>query len=1853
MSEYDRAGDIAIIGMSGRFPGAKNLEEFWHNLKNGVESISFFDDDQIIGSGVSPSVLRHPNYVKAGSVLKDIDLFDAPFFGFSTREAEITDPQHRIFMECAWEALENAGYNPKKSNCSIGVFAGKSISNYLLFNLLHTLDLTKATNYLQNLIGNDKDYLTTHTSYKLNLKGLSVSIQTACSTSLVSVILGCDSLLSYQCDIALAGGITVRVPQEIGYIYEEGSILSPDGHCRSFDAQAGGTIYGSGVGIVVLKRLEDAIADRDCIHAIIKGTAINNDGALKVGYTAPSVDGQSEVIAMAHAMAGIDAETISYIEAHGTGTNLGDPIEIAALTQVFRTTTQKKGFCAIGSVKTNIGHLDAAAGVAGLIKTVLALKYKLLPPSLHFEEPNPQIDFANSPFYVNTKLSEWKTDGKPRCAGVSSFGMGGTNAHVILEEAPALIPVANQVERSLHILSLSAKSQKALQELASRYENFLASHPEASHPDICFTAHTGRTHFNCRLAVVSESIAQMREQLGTFVAGVEAAGLVSGQVNEAESPKIAFLFTGQGSQYIGMGRQLYEEAPIFRQTLDRCNDILRPYLEKSLLSILYPESEETSPIDETAYTQPALFALEYSLYELWKSWGIKPDIVIGHSIGEYVAATVAEIFSLEDALKLITERGRLMQALTQNGKMVAVFASESKVREAIQAVAVSSEVAIAAINSPQNTVISGGNKAVEAVCAVLEAEGIKTKKLKVSHAFHSPMMEPILADFEKVAASIAYSAPKIELSSNVTGKLIGSEIATPEYWCRHIKQPVRFAEGMKTLHDRGCEVFVEIGPNPTLLDMGHQCLDEVGVFIPSLRQRYSDWQQLLQSLAALYVRGVQVDWFGFDQNYLRSRLELPTYPFQRQRYWIDKPGILIDNKSHLALNGIRNQVIHPLLGQRLQSAALKNNEIQFESKISENFPAFLEHHRIYQQTIFPASGYLEMALFAGAEVFKSDKLILEEFVIHQVLILPPNQEKTLQLILTPTGNLEYSFQIFSFNQVAEQSADLWILHASAKLLLSEKGLEIPHVNLEQLTQRSEEISPEDYYQKCCDQAIDYGASFQGIERLWRQNGEVLGQIRLPEALHLEAVNYKLHPSLLDACFQVLKAGIHNTNTEDTYVLVGLERLAVFGYPDSTLWSYAQMRPVKETNQQTLTADLQLVSPDGRVIITVEGLVLKQVSSEALVGTAPQLLLNSLYEVEWRSQARLFPLSPAENLLTPSAISERILPQVNEAIGDQSKNWLILADSLGIGQQLATFLRARSQTCTLIFSGKNYEQLAEQEFRIDLASFADFQQLLKETVGTGIRGVVHLWSLEAPEAQDLTVTDLEAASHKACGSTLYLVQALVKAELKQPPTLWLVTRGAILVGVESAVPGVAQSPLWGMGKVIALEYPEFNCVRVDLDPNAPDDNAQTLFEEIWSKSSEDQVAFCKGNRLVPRLVSRQFQAPVVHNKLNCRGDSTYLITGGLGYLGLLVARWLVECGAKYLVILGRSSASFAANSQLRELEQMGTQVVVRMADVSQEGQIAQVLAEIKQSLPPLRGVIHAAGVIDDSTLLQLSWERFSQVMASKVEGAWNLHTLTQDTPLEFFVLFSSLSSLLGNSGQANYAAANAFLDALAHYRRNRGLAGLSINWGVWSLKESTPEPDRREGERLLRRKGMEFINFKEGLQVLNYLLLQSSVQVGVLPVKWSKFLQQFPPGGEPPFFSEFVYQLQQQVKDGQSQVKQIELIRRLKEASANERLELLVAYLQDGVAKVLGISSSQQIDPNQSLNELGFDSLMSIDFKNKIKNELGIELPIRKIAESSSVVQLALALIEQLALTSLIQSEQPSNELTDNLEEIIL
>jgi amino acid adenylation domain-containing protein len=878
--------EIAVVGMAGRFPGAPGVDALWANLRAGVESIRHFTDAELTAAGVPDELRADPAYVPARGALDGVDRFDAAFFGFTPREAEVTDPQQRLFLEVAWEAMENAGYDPARVPGRVGVYAGASMSSYYQ-NLLSRPDVVRAAGEQAVRMGNDKDFLATRAAFKMGLEGPAVVVQTACSTSLVAVHLACQSLLGGDCDMALVGGAAVTAHQHTGYLYQPGSILSPDGHCRAFDADARGTVAGSGVAVAALKRLEDALADGDTVHAVILASAINNDGSAKAGFTAPRVDGQAGAIRAAHAAAGVDPATITYVEAHGTGTELGDPIEIEALTQAFRAGTDRTGFCAIGSAKTNIGHLDVAAGITGFIKTALVLRTGEIPPSLNFQRPNPQIPFAASPFFVNTKLSKWSTeDDLPRRAGVSSFGMGGTNAHVVMEQAPDVAPSAAPA-RPEQLLVLSARTEAALDAAAARLRTHLEQNPEQPLADVAWTLQQGRRGFAHRRAVVARTHAEAAGVLAgavlTDAALADAARGIRGQAG-SEPPSAVFLFPGQGAQYAGMARGLYDREPVFRAELDACAEILRPHLGLDLRETVF--SDDADRLKRTALTQPALFAVEYAVAKQWMHWGIQPNAMLGHSVGEYVAACLAGVFTLEDALALVAERGRLMQALP-SGAMLAIPLSAAEVEPMLVPA-----VSIAAINAPDRCVVAGRADEVARLQAELLARGIEAKRVDTSHAFHSPMMDPILDAFAARVAGTVRNAPALRWVSNLTGTWITpDEAVDPAYWARHLRGAVRFAECVATLAaEGGARVFIEAGPGRTLSSLVKRQVPGA-VAIHSLRHpddAADDGTVLLEALGRAWAAGVEPDWAAVHGDEARRRVPLPTYPFERRRFWIDR-----------------------------------------------------------------------------------------------------------------------------------------------------------------------------------------------------------------------------------------------------------------------------------------------------------------------------------------------------------------------------------------------------------------------------------------------------------------------------------------------------------------------------------------------------------------------------------------------------------------------------------------------------------------------------------------------------------------------------------------------------------------------------------------------------------------------------------------------------------------------------------------------------------------------------------------------------------------------------------------------------
>jgi acyl transferase domain-containing protein/acyl-CoA synthetase (AMP-forming)/AMP-acid ligase II/acyl carrier protein len=1553
---------IAIIGLGCRFPGANNPEAFWELLHQGMDAItevpaSRWDIDSVYDP--NPNVSGKMN-TRWGGFLEHVDQFDPKFFGISPREAESMDPQQRLLLEVSWEALEQAGQPPDQlTGSKTGVFIGISHSDY------SRLQNNSTDAYFGT--GNALSIAPNRLSYFLDLKGPSLAVDTACSSSLVGVHQACQSLRQGECQLAIAGGVNLILMPQLTVTFSQSGMMAADGRCKTFDANADGYVRGEGCGVVILKRLSDALRDGDNILALIRGSAINQDGRSN-GLTAPNGPSQQEVIRQALENAKVQPSQISYVETHGTGTSLGDPIEVNSLKEVIARDRDLSNQCWIGSVKTNIGHLEAAAGMASLIKVVLSLQHEKIPPHQNLKRLNPLIDIENSPLSVPTAVQPWARNGKQRFAGVSSFGFGGTNAHIVLEEAPtaASVTTATDIDRSQHLLTLSAKSENALQELAQRYETFLTSNIKASLADICFTANTGRTHFNHRLAVTTKSTVQLREQLSLFGSGKKAAGLVNAHIDERNQPKIAFLFTGQGSQYVGMGRQLCETQPSFRKVLDKANQILRPYLQKDLFDILY-SAEVNSPLDETAFTQPVLFAFEYALTELWKSWGVEPAVVMGHSIGEYVAACVAGVFSFEDGLKLVAERARLMQALPQDGEMVAVFANEAQVIQVIQSHAY--KVSVAAINGPENIVISGSGEAMQNVVSHLEKEGIETKSLNVSHAFHSAQIEQILDAFEQIASRFSFQTPRVPLISNLTGQIfLPNEVPDANYWRQHARRTVRFMAGLDTLIDKGYELFLEIGPKPTLSSLGKRYQKQMNsTWLPSLRQSQGDCQSMLESLGNVYIQGVVIDWTKLSEGFTSQCVSLPNYPFQRERYWFETEA-----------------------------------EAQSINKSS------------------------------------------------------PINASTISL----------------------------------------------------------------------------------AERLRGKNTKEL-IAELTQIGHFSSEELQLLPKVLT----------------------------------------------------TLTEKAPVAVPEN----------------------------NLFYQMVWQPQ----PL--------PTSRVDKI-----------SGTWLIFSDQEGLGKALAEQLQQQKEEYLLIYATDAFAHPSFNVWTLNPNNPEDFTRLAKALTGRSLKGVIHLWNLDITptDADDFLAQEKEQTL--GCAGVLHLVQIFTKQLAPKLSRLWLVTRNAISIAGTSDSLAIGQSLAWGIGKVIALEYPEFWGGLIDLDPNKMADEPSVLLNLIAEKTNEDHQALRANQRYVARLLS--VHPSESHCHLNIQG--TCLITGGFGALGLTMAQWLVAQGAKSLVLTGRRPPSKEALGIITMLEQKGVQIRTTPADVCDVEQMTQILDTIEATMLPLSGIIHAAGVTAYHNLNNLGLHDLNEVLRPKVKGAWVLHQLSENLKLDFFICFSSIASVWGSKGQAHYAAANAFLDALAHYRRRMGLPALSINWGPWA-GGGMAQPQMQE---VLNKIGVRSLQPEQALEALNLLMQTSWPQATVASVNWDLFKKIYEARGDKPLFSG----LGGEDDSTQKQTSRSRIREKLDTVNTQEqKRSLLMEFIQERLARILGLNI-KQLNIYQPLILMGFDSLMATEIQNLFMKELNIEFPIQLLfGEGISVDLLVNHLLQKLMIERLTVDITLKSDSNNQAEEITI
>jgi len=1785
---------IAVVGMACRLPcGIDDLEEYWRFLARGGNGITEVPPDRWdIAEYYDPDPQAPGKmYTRWGSFVDGADLFDTEFFSIPPHESREMDPQQRLLLEVGWAALEHAGLPPTSLvGSQTGVFVGLT---YIDYQRLPRHADNPDTITSDTLTGVAMSIASGRLSYVLGLEGPSLSVDTACSSSLVAVHLACQSLRTRECDLALVGAASLMFAPEVTICLCKLRTLSPGSRCATFDAAADGFVRGEGCGVVVLKRLSDAVRDGSRILALIRGTAVNQDGRRSM-LTAPNARDQELVVRKALTASGVEPAEVQLIEAHGTGTMLGDPIEVEALAGAMGGREHEKRV-AVGSVKTNLGHLEAAAGIAALIKVVLALQHEEVPPHLHLSAVNPHIALESWPVVVPSERRPWPSGSGRRIAGVSAFGFNGTNAHVVLEEAPEEVGTEVTMERPLHVLTLSAKSEGALVEQTGRYDEHLAMHPSESLADVCFTANTGRTHFEHRLVIAADTTARARELLAGFRAGEQATTVTTGRADGSSQPKVALLFSGEGAEHAGMGRELYANHPVFRDAMDHCASILTAQLEAPLLSVMFDEGGGSALLRQSSHAQPALFALEYSLLELWRSWGVVPKVVMGHGMGEYVAALAAGVFGLEDGLRLVAERGRLIDRLPRRGQMVEVCASESRVAAAV--VSHADQAAIAAVNGPDSVVLSGADEAIEAILEHLRAEGVDCRRLDSSHAFNSPLVDPLLEALAEAASTVSFSYPRGVLISNISGQMAERrsrqdrrrraaaargmslekrtakedrrtataelvEVNSPEYWVQQSRETVRLGTTMETLRTMGIDILLESGPHSAMLELANRSPEaEQMALFASLRQGKGEWEQLLKSLSELYARGVRVDWAGFDRCYARHLVTLPTYPFDRQRYWFE------DREART-----RHPSAHPLLG-----APLRSPLSIFESRLSTRLQPFLDDHRVYGMVVVPGAAYLEMALAASAEAHRGERNTVEEMVIHEALILE-DEPGVMQLVLSPDGS---TFQLFSAPESGDRPS--WRLHATGRVQADTTEPEA--ASLEQLRARCpHEMTDEDFYHLAQAVGLEYGPSFQVVERLYLGEREVLGRVRLPEHLKPEADSYQLHPVLIDSCFQVMVAPLLAAEKEtgaassDAYFPVSVDSLRSHRGSQrpgtGRLWCHVLLQPGREFEREAAAADIRLFDDTGRVLAWMDGLYIKRASREALVKAFQKPTTRRYVEAVWRAKALLV-----------------------EAGGPPqgAGRWLIFADQGGVGSKLATMLAEHGEACVTVTPGESFDRKREDHWEIDPKDPRGFERLVEHALGptASWRGVVHLWGLDATPPEQSSVDTLRADQVFGSISVLHLVQALARAERPQPP-LWLVTSGAEAVGEAVTSVAVGQASIRGLGRVVAFEHPELRCARVDLDPTPEADVVRALSVELLASDGEDEVAYRGNTRYVRRLAYHPMERRA--RSVALRPDGTYLVVGGIGGTVLHVARWMIEHGARHLVLVHDRSAP-GDPGRVKKLQEQAD-IVVTPCDLSRLTETAALLRSIS---PSVRGIVYAAGTADDGLLLEQDRERLARMFSSTVEGAWNLHTSTLDMSLDFFLLWSSQAALVGLIGQAGYATATACLDALAHLRRVRGLTALSINWGEWHDADAAQAARQQP-----QAKGMNLLLPEEGLQAVDDLLGGASTQVGVTAINWTEFVQSPLVASVPPFLWELV-PVEPSSSGEEGSVTRIELERQLEDASSGRRRKILIDFVRGEIARVLGVDRSA-LDPKKGLMDMGLSSLMAVQLRNALAKSMGQRMP---------------------------------------------
>jgi acyl transferase domain-containing protein/NAD(P)-dependent dehydrogenase (short-subunit alcohol dehydrogenase family) len=1809
---------IAIVGIGCRLPGGvSSPEALWRLLADGVDAIrevppdrwnaaAFFDAD---AGRAGKSISRWGGFVE-----QPIADFDALFFGIAPREAVQLSPMQRWLLEVTWEALEDAGIPPERlAGSATGVFVGAFTDDMPLLKL--SAD-NRALIDAYTGAGSAMTLVAGRLSYVFDLRGPSFAVDTACSSSLVATHLACQSLWHGEVSLALVGGVNAMFRPDYMIAESKAGMLSPDGRSRGFDARANGYVRGEGAAVVVLKPLAAARRDGDRIYALIRGTASNHDGR-SPGLTVPSRQAQEAVVREASARAGIDPAEIQYVEAHGTGTPVGDPIEAQALGAVLGAGRGPEDACWIGSIKSNVGHLEAAAGVAGLIKAALALAHRQIPPHLHFERPNPAIQLDELKLRVPRRLEPWPADGRPARAGVNSFGFGGSNAHVVLEEAPATPldapPDATSARGGgrAELVPLSAKTPAALRAVAERWAAALA---DGSEPlaDVAWSAATRRGHLPCRQAFTASSRAELVEKLRAAVAGEDFAA-ASAPLPPAERP-LVFVCSGMGPQRWGMGRQLFAEEPVYRQAIEECDALLRPLAGFSLIDELRGE-EGASRMRETQVAQPAGFALQVALARLLASWGIEPAALVGHSAGEVAAAHLAGALDLEQAVRVIFHRSRLLQRTTGLGRMLAVALGHREARdamnamnaihavEAIEAIEAAGGVSIAAINSPRAVTLSGDAATLAQVAERLQSQGVFCRMLDVEVPYHSHYLEPLEDELLACLGDLAPRAACRVLASPVTGRPIAGGELVASFWWRNVREPVFFAGAIESLHAAGFRLFVELGAHPVLIGSINECLEHAGtrrIALGTLQRGEGERGALLAAAGRLYAAGCDLAWERIAPagGHL---VRLPTYPWQRESYWEESERSLADRLGQGGAGDwtVGEAAVHPLLGRRLRGTLpLWRCEVEIGS------PHYLADHRIQGRTVFPGAAFVGMAVGAIQEAAQTGgrPLALADVRFARALFLNGDGAQPLAVSLEP-GNGCVTIQ-------SELDGGRgWVEHMRARWLTMPGREQAGRIERRELAGRMRrELPVAEAYRRFAEWGFEYGPTFRGLVRLQVGDGEALAQAEAPAAVAAECDGVWVHPALLDVAFQTLFGCVLAAAERDggtTYLPVGAAEGSFYAPLGRRFWIHARL---SEWSAAAVRGQVVLFAEDGAVLAR-----LRDLEAVALEGRAPGSRQGGevqLCEEEWQAAPPV--ASPA-----PAAGAGR---------------WLVLADTGAAAAPVAAALVGRGEEVLAAVVGSALRLPAAGEtgtFRP--AEREDLRALLAAAaVPPPWRGVLYVTAgLQGPP---LSGDRLAERIDGECVGLLHLVQALAQA----PAKLWVVTHGAHALAADQQVDPVSTC-LWGLGgSALHQELCHLAGGLVDLSREVTPADAEALASLLLAPPAEELLAVRGGQVLVRRLARRPWQPNRVPRPF--RSDGAYLITGGLGGLGRTVARWLIERGARHLILLNRTplppraewSAGAAASpeasrvAEVRELEAAGATVHLAALDVADRAALAAFLAGYRrEGWPPIRGVVHAAGVSRPRLLEQKTAQELREVLRPKVLGAWNLHQALAAEPLEVFVLFSSISSVLYMTGQGDYAAANAFLDGLAHARRLQGLAAQSICWGAWSEVGMAMQLD---GEAYLDGRGFPAMTPGEGIEALAAVLTADPVQPLLTKADWATVARRHYPDGIARALIRPL--LAADEAPPAAAVESSVLGELLAAADPAARRARLADHLAETAGRVMRLPKAS-LGHGQPLIGLGLESMMAIELQARLKATLQAAPLVVDLLQGASVASLVDQLLPQI------------------------